>query len=234
MFGKKEINIEEPKEIVHIKGTERWRDFKKTTKWTGMFILLGLFIIVLYIIFSSYVFGSFFLSLFVSSIVFYNKIEVPSQNYVESRIEIETDLKGNRMPGNYIFNEYKIPDRLIKEFKLKGNTRITWKSKNGKKRDVVEKIDWKNKIIYYGWLSGLTDWEMQVKIDTFKMMKEKVLEIPRDLSRVEETRPLYYGLEFIKLIKDQNKDEELTPQEEKIKQKIKDIFNDKPTKQSDL
>lgn len=221
MWSKKK---EEKEEKTIIKTTERWRSF-----WKGVKLILYLVVFVftvygLYLLFGLYIYGSFFISLIFSSIMFYNFVKVPSERFVESRIEMEKDESGKEKPRNHVFNEYKIPNDLLKSYTLKGSTIVKFKNKTGDTINIVERIDFKNKIIYYPWFSNLSDWDFYIYEETFKICKQKLEEQTRDLRRHEQTRDLYYSMEFIKMLQDVNRKEDYSETEDKIKERIESIF----------
>jgi len=142
MVGTTKNDTNQIQERTVVKTTEKFRLFSKAFKWffIVVFCIIGLYI--LFLIFGGYIFGSFFVSIIISSIVLYNTITVPSERFVESRMEESFDDDGNSEGITLLFNEYDIPVDLLKEFGLTGdNQNGKWKSKNGKSRELVEKID---------------------------------------------------------------------------------------------
>jgi len=213
----------EEKKIIH--GTQRWADFKKALKWIGIIIVSIIALYILHRIFGMYIFGSLFLSVTVSSVIFFIILEVPNERYIECRIEIEEDEKGNKKPRNHIFNEYKIPINMLREFTVHGSTIVKFKMKSGKTINIVEKIDLKTKTIHYPWFSGLSDWEFYIYEETFKICKEHLENQTRDLRRHEQTRELYYDVKFIEMLQDVSKEEDFKEYESGIRDRIKEIFN---------
>lgn len=168
------------KEKTIVKTTEKFRIFSKAIKWIFIviFSILGLYL--LYLAFGFYIYGSFILSFVLSSIILYNTIEVPSDRYVESRIEENFDEKGVSKGLTHVFNEYDIPTDLSKDFTFFGDNVITWKSKNGKNRILVEKIDFIKKEITFAWFNKLSHWAFLVEEKTWLEMNSTIKQLQRE------------------------------------------------------
>lgn len=170
-----------------VKTTEKFRVFSKAFKWVMIviFSIIGLYI--MFLIFGGYIFGSFFVSLIISSIVLYGTITVPTERFVESRIEENFDDEGNSEGVSHIFNEYDIPTDLLKEFRLTGdNQNGQWKSKNGKTRELVENIDFIERKIKYSWFAEFSTWKFMVDKSTLLDLRDTVARSQRDLLRSPE------------------------------------------------
>jgi hypothetical protein len=226
MILKSKEQKEKDIENTQIQTTERWRQFVTTIQWIIILILSFVILYGLYKIFEVYVFGSMTLSFIISGAIFLKMLDVPNERFIECRIEMIKDEKGKLKPRNHIFNEYKIPLKLLKEYKYEGDTRVKFKTKQGKTINIVEKIDFDNKIIKYCWFSNLSDWDFYIYEETFKICKNELENTYRDLRRHKQTRPLYYDVKFINMISDVEKEEDYSPLKEKIIDKIKGIFED--------
>ncbi len=219
-FGSKK-EVEEKRVI---KTSEKYQDFKSAVKWIGIFVFSSMVLYGLYVLFGSYIFFSFFLSLIVSSSIFWKSINVPNERFVESRIEMRKDSEGKYKPGEFIFNEYKIPIDLLKEYSLKGDTRSKFKTKTGT-INIVERIDFNKKEIYYSWFSGVSDWEFMIDAETFKIMKDLLMNEKRDLLRNKKTIELHYQIQLIKMYEKQYGDKKAYEKKlESLRNDIKKIM----------
>lgn len=225
LFKSKE---QKEKEIqhTHIQTSEKWRQFVSGIQWLIIFIISILVLYFLWRIFGLYIFGSFFLSFIVSGVVFFKMIDVPHERFIECRIEMKEDEKGKLKPRNHIFNEYKIPIKILKEFKYEGDTKVKFKTRQGNTINIVEEIDFNTKIIKYCWFSNLSDWDFYILEETFKICKMELENQYRDLRRHKETRALYYDIKFINMVGDMDKDEDYSPLKDKMEEIIKGIFED--------
>ena len=207
----------------------RWESFVRFGKYLCIFIISSIIIYFLYLSFGGFVFGSFLFTFIMSSAILLKTIDVPHEYFLECRIEVKKDNEGNIKSSNFILNEYKIPVELLKGFKLEGDTTTKWKSKSGKVRSVVEKIDFTKKIIYYCWFSKISDWEFMVLRNTFYLCKDALEEQNKNLLVSEHTRELYYQLELSKMYrllnKDSSKDKILEEFEKTLKENINKIWS---------
>ena len=217
---------EKKEEKTIVQASERWRQFISGLQWMGIIIFSIITLYILWVIFGLYIFGSFFLSFIVSGYVFYKMIDVPNERFIECRIEMKKDEDGKLKPRNHVFNEYKIPIKLLREFKYEGDTKVKFKTKQGNTINIVEEIDFNKKIIKYCWFSGLSDWDFYVYEETFKICKTELENTYRDLRRHKQTRSLYYDVKFINMIDDVEKEEDYNPLKEKMEDIIKEIFGD--------
>ena len=223
MFGK---DKKKDNEKTIVQASERWRQFVSAVQWIVIIIISILVLYALWLIFGLYIFYSLFLSTILSGTVFYKMIDVPNERFIECRIEMEEDEKGKMKPRSHVFNEYKIPVKLLKEFKYEGDTKVKFKTRQGNTINIVEKIDFNKKIIKYCWFSGLSDWEFYVYEETFKLCKNQLEMNYRDLRRHKQTRSLYYDIKFIDMINDVEKEEDYSPLKGKMEEIIKGIFDD--------
>lgn len=227
LFDKKEENIE--KKLI-VKSSTKYEDFKKAVKYFFIFILSILIIYGLYMAFGVFIFGSLFITFIISSGILFKIVEVPTEYFIEARIEGKKDKekKDSVKTTNFVLNEFAIPLELLKDFTIEGDTTTKWKSKSGKIRSIVEKIDFKNKIITYPWYSRISDFDYMVDRDTFFLCKDMFQEQNKNLLINEHTRELHYQVELSRMYRslntDKSKDEIFEEYEDKLKDKIKGIW----------
>ncbi len=231
LLDKKEEKIE--KKLI-VKSTTKYEDFKKAVKYLCVFILSIIIIYGLYLAFGVFIFGSLFITFLISSGLLFKIVEVPTEYFIEARIEGKKDKddkekKDTVKTTNFVLNEFAIPLELLKDFTIQGDTTTKWKSKSGKIRSIVEKIDFNNKIITYPWYSRISDFDYMVDRDTFFLCKGMFQEQNKNLLINEHTRELHYQVELTRMYRslntDQDKDEIFKEYEDKLTAKIKGIWD---------
>lgn len=234
LFDKKDQYIE--KKLI-IKSTSRWESFAKGLKYFAVFIISCLIIYGLFLTFGPFIFGSIFVTYFTSSIFLMKIVEVPTEYFIEARIEVtkevDQDDKENVKSTNFVLNEYAIPVEMLKTFKIIGDTSNSWTSRTGKKRSIVRKIDFDKKEIEYCWYSKIDDFKFMVDRNTFFICRDLFQEQNKNLLINEHTRELYYQLELSKMYRslnvDKTKDKIFDTWEKEVEEKIKAIWSDNST-----
>lgn len=227
LLDKKEENIE--KKLI-VKSTTKYEDFKKFVKYLFVFIFSVLIIYGLFLAFGVFIFGSLIITFLISCILLVKIVEVPTEYFIEARIEGKKDKEDKEKvkSTNFVLNEFAIPVELLKDFTIEGDTTTKWKSKSGKTRSIVEKIDFKNKVISYPWFSKISDFEFMVDKNTFYLCKDMFQEQNKSLLINEHTRELHYQLELSKMYRslntDKSKDEVFKDYEKNLEAKIKGIW----------
>jgi hypothetical protein len=191
-----------------VKSSQRWEDFRFMVKW-GIIALIGYRVLdALYDVYGPYIYYSFALSFLAGFFIFSNTIDVPSEDFIESRIEWEKDIKGKDKPIEFVINEYEIPEKMIKSYEIKGDRIVKFKKNNGRTVNIVHKIDKENKIIYFTWFSGVSHWEFLIDAKTFVIMEDLLKEAQTDLLINKKTREIWYRITLVKMYENQYKDKE--------------------------
>lgn len=194
-------DLDEIKTTKTIKTTERYQDIKKFLKYSFFLIIFSIVLYCCYIAFGFYIFGSFFISLFFSIGFFFRLSTIKYEYYIESRIEFLPDNK-----RNYILNEFKIPQTMIKDFTFSGESTIKFMSRSGKSKSIVRKIDLENKHIEYHWFSEISDWEFLISQKTFDNLSEMLKECYSEITKNKIAREIYQSKEFVKTMDFTEKD----------------------------